>query len=147
MISQVNTRNLVVNCHCGNKIDFEDLYDSTVNDLDSFSKLASFENEELICDSCNRKYSLSLDISLDISIDHVALEELEEGYKSKHGEELPPTYFNELDLDDETLLEDGEYFVGKQVYRILDGKLLYKLSALTDENQMDLFELEGTLAS
>ena len=85
MVSQVNTGSLVVNCHCGNKVDFEDLYDSAVDDLDSFTRSSSFEKEELTCDSFNRKYSLSLDISVSISIDHVALEELDEVYMNKNG--------------------------------------------------------------
>ncbi|CDQ41940.1 hypothetical protein [Virgibacillus salexigens] len=127
-------------CVCGTIIDVSNIIDECSERLDTFNPISSL-NKEVIC-SCGRSYNVDLRLKINIDVESSVSLTHDIQYYDKNDKVIMPGFFEELQCEDEVNLWDGEYIYDNKVYRVVDGKVFYILSAETDENQMNIFQLE-----
>src|SRR5690625_2120925 len=127
-------------CICNESTCLEDMID------DSGYGFSSTIAEEIICEKCGREYKVRIDTSVIVEVDDYRITEVSvELYQDKNGNDILPSLFEGLALDEEVPhLYDGKYEVNEYLYEIVNGRLAYIFSNAIDPNQMSLFNNDET---
>lgn len=136
--------NELIYCECGKTINVGSFVSDVANDARHFGGDDCGE-DTFICESCEREHKLTIEVSVEVSVDSSKLETVNPytDYIDTDGKILKRTFFENLRIGDEvTRLEDGQYVI-EEIGYIIDitgGIVRNRFSSVIDENQLSLFE-------
>jgi len=136
-----------IECVCGKSIDTSSLEEAIVFDLLMKQDTNNIESneDEYTCD-CGRIYNLNLEYSLSVNLECYELNLSEPAvYKTVDNQEVDSVIFEGKTFGDIVPLPDGDYEHNNYIYKVVDQKILYISSSLTDENQLSLDFSEAAL--
>ncbi len=131
--------NDILLCICGQTTNFTTVVEDISERMFDFGNNHHYSVEKINCDNCDRSFNVSVDATASFHYDTNIIDENTpyEVYKDKNQKEFEGSYFSDLQLNDNVShIWDGEYLHDNMIYKVIDGKISYILSAEIDPNQL-----------